>query len=109
MFARPFSMPVPLLAQGQGPGGFLPLLLPWILVMGIFYVLLIMPQQKRQKKLQAMLAELKAGDKVITTGGIFGTVVGLEDNAVQLRIADQVKIKVSRAAIAGLQPEAKES
>jgi len=77
--------------------------------MGIFYVLLILPQQKRQKKLQELLAGLKSGDKVITTGGIYGTVVGLEDNAVQLRIADQVKIKVSRAAIAGLQPEAKES
>jgi preprotein translocase subunit YajC len=76
--------------------------------MGIFYVLLIMPQQKRQKKLQQMLAELKVGDKVITTGGIYGTVVGLEDSAVQLRIADQVRIKVSRVAIAGLQPESKE-
>jgi preprotein translocase subunit YajC len=109
MIARPFPMLVPLLAQSQGPGSFLPLLLPWILVMGIFYVLLILPQQKRQKKLQELLAGLKSGDKVITSGGIYGTVVGLEDNAVQLRIADQVKIKVSRAAIAGLQPEAKES
>lgn len=109
MFARSFPMPLPLLAQGQGPGSFLPLLLPWILVMGIFYVLLILPQQKRQKKLQEMLAALKSGDKVITSGGIYGTVVGLEDNAVQLRIADQVKIRVSRAAIAGMQPETKES
>ena len=97
------------LAQSQGASSFLPLLLPWVLVMGIFYVLLIMPQQKRQKKLQEMLADLKMGDKVITSGGIYGTVVGLEDSAVQLRIADQVKVKVSRAAIAGLQPEVKES
>ena len=109
MFARPFPLPVPLLAQSQGPGSFLPLLLPWVLVMGIFYVLLIMPQQKRQKKVQEMLAGLKAGDKVITSGGIYGTVVGLEDTAVQLRIADQVKIKVSRAAITGMQAEPKES
>ena len=109
MSSRPFSMLVTLLAQSGTPGSFLPLLLPWVLVMGIFYVLLIMPQQKRQKKVQEMIASLKAGDKVITSGGIYGTVVGLEDNAVQLRIADQVKIKVSRAAIAGLQPESKES
>ena len=102
-------MPVALLAQSQGPSSFLPLLLPWVLVMGIFYVLLIMPQQKRQKKVQEMLSGLKAGDKVITSGGIYGTVVGLEDTAVQLRIADQVKIKVSRAAIAGMQAEPKES
>jgi preprotein translocase subunit YajC len=109
MSSRPFAMLLAMLAQSAAPGSFLPLLLPWILVMGIFYVLLIMPQQKRQKKLQEMIAALKAGDKVITSGGIYGTVVGLEDNAVQLRIADQVKIKVSRAAIAGLQPETKES
>ena len=109
MFSRPLPWPVPLLAQSQGASSFLPLLLPWVLVMGIFYVLLIMPQQKRQKKVQEMLSGLKAGDKVITSGGIYGTVVGLEDTAVQLRIADQVKIKVSRAAIAGMQAEPKES
>ena len=56
-----------------------------------------------------MLAALKNGDKVITTGGVFGTIVGLEDDAVQLRIADQVKVKVLRSAIAGTQPESKES
>ena len=109
MFRKSMPIFLPLLAQSQGASSFLPLLLPWVLVMGIFYVLLIMPQQKRQKKLQEMLSDLKMGDKVITSGGIYGTVVGLEDTAVQLRIADQVKVKVSRAAIAGLQPEVKES
>jgi preprotein translocase subunit YajC len=77
--------------------------------MVIFYVLLILPAQKRQKKTAAMLAALKNGDKVITNGGVFGTIVGLEEEAVQLRIADQVKVKVLRSAIAGLQPENKES
>jgi preprotein translocase subunit YajC len=77
--------------------------------MVIFYVLLILPAQKRQKKTAAMLSALKNGDKVITNGGVFGTIVGLEDEAVQLRIADQVKVKVLRSAIAGLQPENKES
>ncbi len=109
MLALTLSWPVALLAQSQGPGGFLPLLIPWVAVMGIFYFLLIVPQNKQRKRLQQMLAALKTGDKVITSGGIYGTVVGLEDNAVQLRIADQVKIKVSRSAIAGMQPEAKES
>jgi preprotein translocase subunit YajC len=56
-----------------------------------------------------MLSELKNGDKVITTGGVFGTIVGIEDDAIQLRIADQVKIKVLRSAVGGLQPENKES
>ena len=75
----------------------------------IFYVLLIWPAQQRQKKTTQMLAALKNGDKVVTSGGVFGTIVGLEDDAIQLRIADQVKVKVLRSAIAGLQPEAKES
>ncbi len=99
----------PLFAQSQPSGGFATLLLPWVLVMGIFYALLILPQQRRQKKVQAMLSGLKSGDKVITSGGIYGTVAGLEGDTVQLRIADQVKIKVSRSAIVGLQPESKES
>jgi preprotein translocase subunit YajC len=101
---------VSLLAQTQGPAGLLtsPFLM-MIIVMGIFYFLLIMPQQRRQKQLRAMLAALKNGDKVITSGGIYGTIVATEDDAVQLRIAEQVKIKVSRSAIAGVQPESKES
>ena len=84
-------------------------LLPIILIMVIFYVLLIMPAQRRQKKTTQMLAALKNGDKVITSGGVYGTIVGLEDETIQLRIADQVKVKVLRSAIAGLQPENKES
>jgi preprotein translocase subunit YajC len=80
-----------------------------IAIIGIFYFLMIRPAQTRQKKVTAMLSNLKNGDKVITNGGIYGTVVGLESDAVQLRIAEQVKIKVSRSAIAGLQAENKES
>lgn len=80
-----------------------------IAIIGIFYFLMIRPAQSRQKKVAAMLSNLKNGDKVITNGGIYGTVVGLESDAVQLRIAEQVKIKVSRSAIAGLQAENKES
>lgn len=77
--------------------------------MVIFYFLMILPAQRRQKKVAQMLKELKNGDKVITNGGIYGTIVGLESDSVQLRIADQVKIKVSRSAISGLQPDGKES
>ena len=61
------------------------------------------------QKTTQMLQALKNGDKVITTGGIYGTIVGIEGDAVQLRIAEQVKVKVSRSAIAGVQPDAKES
>src|ERR1700723_4349321 len=91
------------LIQAQPSG--IALFLPLILIMVIFYFLMIMPAQRRQKKVAEMLRNLKTGDKVITNGGIYGTIVGLEDDSVQLRIAEQVKIKVSRAAIAGLQAE----
>ena len=81
---------------------------PLLIIMVIFYVLLILPAQRRQKKTQEMLGALKNGDKVVTNGGLFGTIVGLEGDAVQLRIADQVKVKVLRSAVASLQPESKE-
>ncbi|MGB9241737.1 MAG: preprotein translocase subunit YajC [Candidatus Acidiferrales bacterium] len=94
-----------LLAQASAQPSGIALFLPLILIMVIFYFLMIMPAQRRQKKVAEMLRNLKTGDKVLTNGGIYGTIVGLEDDSVQLRIAEQVKIKVSRAAIAGLQAE----
>jgi preprotein translocase subunit YajC len=96
-----------LMAQGGGAGGLMAFL-PLLIIMVIFYVLLILPAQRRQKKTQQMLSALKNGDKVITSGGVFGTIVGLEGDALQLRIADQVKVKVLRSAVASLQPESKE-
>ncbi len=100
-------MDVSLAAQGQGAGGLAAGLVPLLVIIVIFYLLLILPAQRRQKKTAQMLSALKTGDKVITNGGIYGTIVGLEGDAVQLRIADQVKVKVARSAIAGLQPETK--
>jgi len=98
-----------LLAGAPTPGGspieglvsFVPLLVMFV----IFYLLLIRPQQKRQKEVRDMINNLKKGDRVITTGGLYGTIVGLNDSYVQLKIADQVKVKISRSAIAGLQNE----
>jgi preprotein translocase subunit YajC len=84
------------------PGG-LTAFLPLILIIGIFYLIVFLPARRRQKKLQEMIDNLKTGDKVITTGGIFGTVVGLRGDRLQLRIAENVKVDVSRAAIASLQ------
>lgn len=94
------------------PGGTSILANPLVLLVpmiAIFYFLMIRPAQQRQKKVTEMLKNLKNGDKVITNGGIYGTIVGLEDDSVQLRIAEQVKIKLSRSAIVGLQAENKES
>jgi preprotein translocase subunit YajC len=92
------------MAQAGGAGGLMAFL-PLIVIMGIFYVLLILPAQRRQKKTQEMINALKNGDKVITNGGILGTIVGLEGDTVQLRIADQVKVKILRSAVTGLQPD----
>src|ERR1700737_1210049 len=103
-----FEWGVPLLAQGAAPGGFIAFL-PLVLILVIFYFLLILPAQRRQKKTAEMLTPLKNGDKVIPPGGLYGTIVGLDGDSVQLRIAEQVKVKVARSAIAGLQPESKES
>jgi preprotein translocase subunit YajC len=97
-----------LMAQASGGGNIVQMLGLPIIIMVIFYVLLILPAQRRQKKTQEMLGTLKNGDKVVTTGGMFGTIVGLEGDSIQLRIADQVKVKVLRSAVAGLQPESKE-
>lgn len=106
-----FPFDVRLVAQAQSGKDLLGMLVPLIAFFGIFYFLLILPYRRQQKKTQRMLATLKAGDKVVTNGGIYGTIVGVDDGSqtVQLRIAEQVKIKVARSAIAGLQPEAKES
>ncbi|MCL4524020.1 MAG: preprotein translocase subunit YajC [Acidobacteria bacterium] len=100
-----------LLAQGQSPKDIFGMVVPLVAFFAIFYFLLILPAQRRQKKTAEMLAALKSGDKVVTNGGIYGTIVGLDekDGSVQLRIADQVKIRVARSAIAGMQPEPKES
>ena len=71
-----------------------------VIVMGIFYVMLILPQQRQRKKVQAMLQALKSGDKVITSSGIYGTVNGIDGDTVILKVADQVKIRIARSAIA---------
>ncbi len=94
-----------LMLMMQSPTSGLMAFLPLVIIMVIFYVLLILPAQRRQKKTQAMLGALKSGDKVVTNGGLYGTIVGVENEAVQLRIAEQVKVRVARSAIAGLQPD----
>ena len=86
------------------PGG-LAAFLPLIFIVGIFYLIVFLPARRRQKKVQAMIDNLKTGDKVITTGGLFGTVVGLRGDKLQLRIAENVKVEISRNAVASLQQE----
>jgi preprotein translocase subunit YajC len=77
--------------------------IPFALILGIFYFLILLPMKNRQKKVQAFQDALKAGDKVITTGGIYGRITKVNDKSVQLEIADKVRIEVSRAAVGGYQ------
>lgn len=86
---------------GGGAGGF-GAFIPIILMFVIFYFLLIRPQQKKAKQHQEMIANLKKGDRVITSGGIHGLITSLDENTITLEIAEKVRIKVSRATIAGL-------
>jgi preprotein translocase subunit YajC len=85
--------------QGSGGGGLLTLA-PLLFIFAIFYFLLILPQQRRQKKWQAMLGELKTGDKVVTSGGLKGTIMSLKDDAVTLRVPpDNLKLEITRASV----------
>lgn len=93
---------------GGGPAGTVLSLVPFILIFIIFYFLLILPQQKRQKKVRAMLEALKKGDKVVTAGGIWGTVTNLGKDTVTLQVADNTKIKIQRDSIARLRADEEE-
>ena len=85
--------------QASGGPGWMSIA-PLIFIFAIFYFLMIMPQQRKQKKWQAMLGELKTGDKVVTSGGMKGTVVALKDDALHLRVPpDNLRIEVTRASI----------
>ncbi len=80
-------------------------ILPVLLIVPIFYFLVIRPQQQQRRKTQDMLGSLKTGDRVLTTGGIYGTIVGFRDGVVQLQVANQVRVDVARSAISGLAAE----
>ncbi len=90
---------------GQGQSNPWLQLVPLVVIFVIFYFLLIRPARSRQKLVQKMLDALKSGDKVITSGGLLGTVVGIDKGIVQLRIADKVRVDVTRSSIVGLQDQ----
>jgi len=91
----------------QGGLGALGGLVPMLLIIGVFYLLLIRPQQKRQRELQQTIAELKAGDRVVTTGGIIGTITTVRDTSFLIRSADKSILEIARSAIAGIDGEEK--
>ena len=75
------------------------------LIFAVFYFVLILPMRRKQRKLETLVKQLKTGDKVLLNSGIFGTIVGVEDEAFQLRIGDKIRIKVLKSAVAGLQTD----
>ncbi|PIU31026.1 MAG: preprotein translocase subunit YajC [Syntrophobacteraceae bacterium CG07_land_8_20_14_0_80_61_8] len=87
---------------GDAAGGGLAAFVPLLLMVGIFYFLLIRPQQKKQKDHQSMLAALKKGDRIITQGGIHGTIANLSDTMATIEIAEKVRVKIQRGYIAGI-------
>lgn len=104
-----FDLLGPKLAYAQEAGGggaaFLTSFAPFILIFALFYFLLIRPQQKRQKQHRQLLEALKKGDKVVTTGGLLGTVTAVTKEVLTLQVADSVRLKVLRTEIMGLQED----
>jgi preprotein translocase subunit YajC len=77
--------------------------LPFAMILAIFYLMVLMPMRKRQRKIQEFQGALKVGDRVVTTGGIYGQITKVTDQVVQLQIAQNVRIDIAKAAIGGLQ------
>jgi preprotein translocase subunit YajC len=94
-------------AQGGGGAGLMTFL-PFVAIIAIFYFLIIRPQNKKQKETQKMLSALKKGDRVVTIGGIHGTIQSVKDQSVIVKIDDNVKVEFSRSAISSIETAAKE-
>jgi preprotein translocase subunit YajC len=90
------------LGNPQGAAGLVQFV-PFALIAVIFYVLILLPMKRRQKKVQEFQDALKSGDKIITTSGIYGQIVRVNEKSVQLQIADKVRIELAKAAVAGYQ------
>jgi len=91
----------------QGGLGALGGLLPMLLIIAVFYMLLIRPQQKRQRQLQETISQLKTGDRIVTTGGVIGTITTVRDTSFLIRSADKSILEIARSAVAGIDEEEK--
>lgn len=91
----------------QGGGSAVMQFLPLLLIIGVFYMLLIRPQQKRQKQLQETISQLKVGDRIVTTGGVIGTITTVRDTSFFIRSADKSILEIARSSVAGIDEEEK--
>jgi preprotein translocase subunit YajC len=78
-------------------------LVPFVLVLGIFYFVILLPMKRRQQKVREFLSGLKVGDQIVTSGGMYGTITRLSDQAVQIQVADKVRVEIARPAVVGYQ------
>ena len=97
-----FPVPLAMAAPAEGANPFIGLL-PMLAILAIFYFIILRPMKRRQEKVQAFIDSLKVGDRVVTSGGIYGSITRLSKDSLQLQIADKVRIEVSRNAIIGYQ------
>src|SRR5215208_6296738 len=88
-----------------GMGGLITTLMPFLLIFGVFYFLIIVPQRKRQKALSDMVSALKPGDKILTSGGIYATIKQVKEKSLLVMSADKTLLEISRASVSGMQGE----
>ena len=103
MIAEGRSFVIAMAQASPGQPSLLVQLLPFAMILGFFYFIILLPMRRRQKKVQEFQAELKVGDKVVTTSGIYGVIAKTNDKSVQLQVADKVRLEISRSAIGGYQ------
>lgn len=96
-----------ILQQGGGLGGLFAGLMPFLLIFGVFYFLIIVPQRRRQRDLQATIEALKAGDRIVTTGGIIATVTSVRERSLLVRSADKTILEIARSSVSGIAEEEK--
>jgi preprotein translocase subunit YajC len=87
--------------EGAAGGSPFAMLVPFVLIFAVFYFIVILPAKKQQRKKDAMISALKKGDRIITSGGIYGTVSAVEDSSLLVKVAENVKVRVSKSAVAG--------
>jgi preprotein translocase subunit YajC len=104
-FAQPLLVAMASTPDGGGVAPWLQLI-PFVLVLGIFYFIILLPMRRRQKKVDEFLTALKVGDKIVTSGGIYGSVTRISGDSLQMQIADKVRVEISKNAVVGYQGQA---
>jgi preprotein translocase subunit YajC len=87
--------------EGAAGGSPFAMLVPFVLIFAVFYFIVILPAKKQQRKKEAMIGALKKGDRIVTSGGIYGTVAAVEDSSLLVKVAENVKIRIAKSAVAG--------